>query len=87
MTQDKMRKVITACVSAGTVLLVCLLSFLMYQWIAIATLNKKIITAEAEVAYWKEQCEITEGTAAYYESEFYLKWAIEELKMLEGKKQ
>ena len=86
MTQEKMGRVITACVSAGTVLLVCLLSVLIYQWIAIANLNKKIVKAEAEVAYWTEQCELTEGTAAYYESEFYLKWAIEELKILEGKK-
>lgn len=86
MTQEKMGRVITACVSAGTVLLVCLLSVLIYQWIAIANLNKKIVKAEAEVAYWTQQCELTEGTAAYYESEFYLKWAIEELKILEGKK-
>ena len=86
MTQEKMGKVITACVSAGTVLLVCLLSFLIYQWITIATLNKKIVKAEAEVAYWTQQCELTEGTAAYYESKFYLKWALEELKILEGKK-
>ena len=86
MTQEKMGKVITACVSAGTVLLMCLLSCLIYQWITIATLNKKIVKAEAEVAYWTQQCELTEGTAAYYESEFYLKWALEELKILEGKK-
>jgi hypothetical protein len=86
MTQDKLKRVVTACVSAGTVLLVCLLSFLIYQWIAIANLNKKILKAEADVAYWTEQCEITEGTAEYYESEFYLKWAIEELQLLKDKK-
>ena len=86
MTQDKLRRVVTACVSAGTVLLVCLLSFLVYQWITIANLNKKILKAEADVAYWTEQCEITEGTAEYYESEFYLKWAIEELQLLKDKK-
>ena len=76
MTQDKLRRIITACVSAATVLLVFLLSVLIYQWITIATLNKKIVKAEAEVAYWTQQCELTEGTSAYYESEFYLKWAI-----------
>ena len=86
MTQEKMGKVITACVSAGTVLLVCLLSFLIYQWIAIARLNKKILKAEAEVAYWTEQCDLTEGTVDYYESSLYLNWAIEELRILEGKK-
>ena len=86
MTQDKLRKVITACVSAATVLLVFLLGFLTYQWITIATLNKKISKAEAAVAYWERECEKSEGTADFYEDEFYLKWAIEELKLLEGKK-
>ena len=86
MTQDKLRRIITACVSAATVLLVFLLSVLIYQWITIATLNKKIVKAEAEVAYWTQQCELTKDTSAYYESEFYLKWAIEELKILKGKK-
>lgn len=77
---------ITACVSAATTLLVLLLGFLVYQWIAIATLNKKIAKAEAEVAYWEEECAKSEGTADFYEDEFYLKWALEELKLLEGKK-
>jgi hypothetical protein len=40
MTQDKLDKVIVACVSAATALLVFLLGFLVYQWIAIANLNK-----------------------------------------------
>ena len=86
MTQDKMRRIITACVSATTALLVFLMCFLIYQWIAIARLNKKILKAEAEVAYWTEQCELTEGTVDYYESALYLNWAIEELRILEGKK-
>lgn len=86
MTQDKLRRIITACVSAATFLLVLLLGFLIYQWITIATLNKKIAKAEAEVAYWEEECAKSEGTADFYEDEFYLKWALEELKLLEGKK-
>ena len=86
MTQDKLRKVITACVSAATVLLVFLLGFLTYQWITIATLNKKIAKAEAEVAYWEQECQKSEGTADYYENDFYLKWALEELELLKGKK-
>lgn len=86
MTQDKLRRIISACVSAATVLLVLLLGFLIYQWITIATLNKKIAKAEAEVAYWEEECAKSEGTADFYEDEFYLKWALEELKLLEGKK-
>lgn len=86
MTQDKLNKVIVACVSAATALLVFLLGFLVYQWIAIANLNKKIEKAEAEVAYWEQQCKEDEGTADYYESEFYLNWAIEELQLLKDKK-
>ena len=86
MTQDKLRRIVTACVCAATVLLVFLLSFLVYQWITIATLNKRLVKAEAEVAYWTEQCELTEGTAEYYESEFYLKWALDKLTILQGKK-
>ena len=50
MTQEKMRKVITACVSAATVLLVLLFSYLVYQWVTIGVLNKRIAEAEAEVA-------------------------------------
>ena len=86
MTQDKMRRIITACVSAATVLLVFLLGFLIYQWITIANLNKQIADAEAKVAYWEQECKESEGTAEFYEDEFYLKWALEELKLLEGKK-
>lgn len=86
MTQEKMRRVIEACVSAATILLVLLLGVLLIQWITIANLDKKIAKAEAEVAYWTRECEKNEGTADFYESEFYLKWAIEELKLLEGKK-
>ena len=86
MTQEKMRKVITACASAATVLLVFLLSFLIYQWITIAILDNKIAKAEAEVAYWEQECAKSESIEEFYESEFYLKWALEELKLLEGKK-
>lgn len=86
MTQDKMRKVITACVSAATVLLVLLLSFLVYQWIRIAVLNQKIEKAEAEVAYWQEQVDKGGEDLEFYQSKFYLDWALQKLEALEGKK-
>lgn len=85
MTQDKMRRIITACVSAATVLFVCLLSFLIYQWITIANLNTKIAEAEETVAYWTEQNENAETDLEFYESELYLKWALGELEALKGK--
>ena len=86
MTQDKMRKVITACVSAATVLLVLLASFLIYQWIRITVLDQKIKKAEAEVAYWTEQVEKGGQDLDFYQSEFYLDWALQKLEALEGKK-
>ena len=85
MTQDKMRRIITACVSAATVLFVCLLAFLIYQWITIANLNTKIAEAEEAVAYWTEQNENAETDLEFYESELYLKWALGELEALKGK--
>ena len=86
MTQDKMRRIITACVSAATVLFVFLLSFLIYQWITIGVLNKKIAKKEAEVAYWEQELAEAETTLDFYESEFYLNWAIQELNQLKGQK-
>lgn len=86
MTQEKMRKLITACVTAATVLFVVLLSFLIYQWIRLATLNKKIADAEAEVAYWGQQVSSNEDTLRDVESESYILWAYEHLKIIEGRK-
>lgn len=74
MTQEKMRRIITACVSAATVLLVFLLSFLIYQWIKIAVLNKKIKKAEAENAKYEEIIAQGEETAEYYESVLGKEW-------------
>ena len=74
MTQEKMRKVIAACVSAATVLLVLLLSFLIYQWVTIAVYNKRIAELEADT------------DLEYYQSDFYLTQAVLELQMLQEKK-
>ena len=68
MTQEKMRKVIAACVSAATVLLMMLLGYLIYQWTTIAVYNKRIDKLETEIAYleqvlalpWTEETEDTE---------------------------
>ena len=68
MTQEKMRKIITASVSAATLLLVFLLSFLVYQWITMAVLNKRIAKAEEQVAYYEEVIAKNEKDLSYYES-------------------
>ena len=67
MTQEKMRKVIAASVSAATVLFVLLLSYLIYQWIAIAVYDARIRELEAENARLEQAIE--EGTmdAEWYE--------------------
>ena len=85
MTQEKMRKVITACVSAATVLFVLLLGFLVYQWVTMAILNKRIAEAEEAVSYWEQQVEENEKNAEYYESEFYRQWAYQGLLAGKGK--
>ncbi len=85
MTQEKVRRIVTACVSAATVLLVFLLGFLIYQWISIGVLNDKIKDAEAEVAYWEQQVEENKGTEEYFLSEHYLKVALQKLETIKGK--
>ncbi len=86
MTQEKMRRIIAACVSAATVLFVLLLSFLIYQFVTMAVLDKRIEKAEAEVAYWTAELEKHESGLEYYESEWYLNQAWQELKALQEKK-
>lgn len=74
MTQDKMRKLIVACVVAATLLLVLLLGVLIYQWIRIGVLNGRIQEIEQENARLEET--ITQGTkdAKYYESIIGKEW-------------
>ena len=82
MTQDKMRKVIAACVSAATVLLVTLLSVLIYQWVTIAVLNKRIKTVETEIAQLEEVVDMKKMDLEYYQSELCLSQKLIELQKL-----
>ena len=86
MTQDKMRKVITACVSAATFLLAFLLCFLVYQWITIAVYNKKIDKVEKEIAALELQLEQAENDQEFYETEYWLMWKLKELEIIKDKK-
>ncbi len=85
MTQEKVRRIVTACVSAATVLLVFLLGFLIYQWISIGILNDKIKDAETEVAYWEQQVLENKDTERYFLSEHYLQVALQKREILQGK--
>ncbi len=74
MTQEKMRKIITACVAAATLFLVILLSVLIYQWIKIGVLNSRIDKIEEENARLEESIEAGEKDAKYYESVIGKEW-------------
>ena len=82
MTQEKMRKVITACVSAATVLLVTLLSYLIYQWVTIAVYNKRIDKLETEIAQLQQIVDLGKMDLEYYQSEYFLKEKALELQIL-----
>lgn len=86
MKQEKMRRIVTACVSACTVLFVLLLSFLVYQWIYKAQLDKKEKRLLAEIAYYEKLLEDQSDMLDYYESEYYLQKAYQELAALKGDK-
>ncbi len=88
MTQDKMRRIITAVVAAATVLLVFLLGFLIYQWITIGVLNDKIKKVEGEIADCQAQQAILEKEAAdtveALRDSVYLQWKVDELNVQQG---
>lgn len=86
MTQDKMRRIITACTAAVTALLVFLLTFLIYQWITIASLNKKIDQTRMEIARQEQLLETQRGTLDFYKTEAGLQILYQRLIELEGKK-
>ncbi len=67
MTQDKMRKIITACVSAATVLFILLLSYLIYQWVTLSVLDKREKQLIEENKRLEQAIEDGEITAEWYE--------------------
>ena len=74
MTQEKMRKVIAACVSAATVLFVFLLSYLIYQWVTLAVLDKREKELQAEIQKLQQTIEKGTEEAEYYESVLGKNW-------------
>ena len=74
MTQEKMRKLIVACVVAATMFLVLLLGVLIYQWIKIGVLNGRIEAIEQENARLEETIEQGTKDAEYYESIIGKEW-------------
>ena len=86
MTQDKMRRIVTACVSACTVLFMLLFAYLTYQWIYKNQLEKKERKLLQDIAYYERLLEDKSNMLDYYESEYYLEKAYRELAALQGDK-
>ena len=74
MTQEKMKKVIVACTVAGTLLLVFLLTFLIYQFITIAIMDKRIETKKDEIVELSQIIDQGNKDVEYYESVFGKEW-------------
>ena len=72
MTQEKLRRVVTAAAVAGTVLIVCLLLVIVYQIVRIVVLNNRIDKVEEEIRTQQEIKEQHENDLEYYLSDWYL---------------
>ena len=70
MTQEKMRKVITAGAVAATLLLVFLLSFLVYQGIKSAVYDKRINQMEQEISRLEEELSENVKSAEWLEKDW-----------------
>ena len=86
MTQDKMRRVITACVAAATVLLTCLSIFIAYQGITLAVLNNREKALKSDIKKLEESIDLSKKDLEHYESEVYKNFKLWELQNLEGSK-
>ena len=78
MTQEKLKRVVTAAAVAGTLVVVCLLAVILYQVIKIVVLNNRIDKVEDSIEYYEKQLSENENNLAHYESEFYLEQAARE---------
>ena len=85
MTQEKMRKLITAAVVAATALLVFLVTFLVYPWITIAVYNNRIKKVENEIAYYEQLNEQNEKDLEWYLGDYYKTMKAYELGLIKEK--
>ncbi len=74
MTQEKMRKVIAACVSAATVLFVLLFTYLVYQWVTLAVLDRREKQLQQEIEKLEQTIEKDSKDAEWYESVVGKNW-------------
>ena len=74
MTQEKMRKIIAASVSAATVLFVLLFTYLVYQWVTLAVLDRREKELQTEIEKLEQTIEKGTEEAEYYESVLGKNW-------------
>ncbi len=86
MTQEKLRRVVTAVVVAGTTLFVILLSVLIYQWIKIAVYNSRIEKLEEENKQIEAEIENSEEALDYYNSDIGKFWLAMEKGFILGQR-
>ena len=84
MTQEKLRRIVSACVAAATALLVFLLGVLIYQWISLAVLDGRIARLDEENKQLQQK--IDEGIldAEYFESDWGKEWLAFEYGFITG---
>ena len=78
MTQEKMRKLITAGVAAATTLFAFLLIVLVYQWITLGVQNNRIERLELNKQELQEQIDKGGKLADYYEGQGKLWLALQQ---------
>lgn len=78
MTQEKLKRVVTAATVAGTLVIVCLLAVIVYQVIHIAVLNHRIKETEKDINTYETQKETAENDLEYYLGDLYLEQAARE---------
>ena len=74
MTQEKMRKLITAIAVAATTLFVLLLAVLIYQWITIGVLDAREERLEEENEQLQQIIDEKKMDAEFYESVIGKEW-------------
>ena len=74
MTEEKLRRVVTAAVVAGTILLVTLLSYLIYQFVAIGVLNKRLDKVKSDNAELQIENSQLQELEDYYGSDIGKLW-------------
>lgn len=62
MTEEKLRKMITGATVAGTLLIVCLLAVLVFQWVTMGVQSRREREAQAK---YKANLEIAEELGGY----------------------